>query len=77
MAKNAFANLAELAQQVFIDDDLASRLEHITSGQNEYGYDPFGFHPDYVKVIAPITAPIGETRPPTNSPPPRITPAIA
>ncbi len=27
-------------------------------------------------VSAPITAPIGETRPPTNSPPPRMTPAI-
>src|SRR5262249_50213728 len=27
-------------------------------------------------VSAPITAPIGDTRPPTNSPPPRMTPAI-
>ena len=27
-------------------------------------------------VKAPITAPMGDTRPPTNSPPPRITPAI-
>src|ERR1700749_3274972 len=29
-----------------------------------------------VSVSAPITAPMGETRPPVNSPPPRITPAI-
>ena len=28
-------------------------------------------------VNAPSTAPIGDTRPPTNSPPPRMTPAIA
>src|SRR5262249_27283574 len=28
------------------------------------------------RVSAPMTAPIGDTRPPTNSPPPRITPAI-
>ena len=27
-------------------------------------------------VKAPITAPMGDTLPPTNSPPPRITPAI-
>ncbi len=33
--------------------------------------------PVRVSVTAPITAPMGETRPPTNSPPPRITPAIA
>src|SRR5208283_3249583 len=32
--------------------------------------------PARVRVNAPITAPIGETRPPTNSPPPRMTPAI-
>src|ERR1700747_358896 len=32
--------------------------------------------PARVRVSAPITAPIGDTRPPTNSPPPRITPAI-
>ena len=29
-----------------------------------------------VIVSAPITAPTGETRPPENSPPPRITAAI-
>ena len=29
-----------------------------------------------VSVIAPSTAPTGETRPPTKSPPPRMTPAI-
>ncbi len=29
-----------------------------------------------VSVSAPITAPTAETRPPVNSPPPRITPAI-
>src|SRR5690606_33235557 len=32
--------------------------------------------PARVSVSAPMTAPMGETRPPTNSPPPRITPAI-
>src|ERR1700758_3684647 len=36
----------------------------------------FNSVPASVRVRAPITAPIGETRPPTNSPPPRITPAI-
>ncbi len=32
--------------------------------------------PASVSVSAPITAPIGDTRPPTNSPPPRMTPAM-
>src|SRR5690606_637163 len=32
--------------------------------------------PARVSVSAPMTAPMGETRPPTNSPPPRMTPAM-
>jgi 1-acyl-sn-glycerol-3-phosphate acyltransferase len=34
------------------DDDLATRTRALVVRRNEYGYDPFGFHPDHLHVAA-------------------------
>jgi 1-acyl-sn-glycerol-3-phosphate acyltransferase len=37
-----------------LDPELWERIRTMDAGQNEYGYDPFGFQPDFLKYILPI-----------------------
>ena len=37
-----------------LDPDLWERIRSMDAGQNEYGYDPFGFQPEFLKYIAPV-----------------------
>lgn len=37
-----------------IQADVWERIRSMEAGQNEYGYDPFGFNPEYLKYIVPL-----------------------
>lgn len=37
-----------------LDPKLWDAIRTMEEGQNEYGYDPFGFHPEYLKYIGPF-----------------------
>jgi 1-acyl-sn-glycerol-3-phosphate acyltransferase len=37
-----------------IDPDVWHNIRTMDAGQNEYGFDPFGFEPDFLKYIAPL-----------------------
>lgn len=37
-----------------LDPELWERIRTMDAGQNEYGYDPFGFEPEFLKYVAPI-----------------------
>ena len=46
----------EKVDQWFIDSfdpELWDAICKMDAGQNEYGYDPFGFHPEYLKYLGP------------------------
>ena len=58
------------------DDDEASAPSAPTCQSGGIRMKPSSCVEASVSVSEPITAPIGETIPPTNSPPPRMTPAI-
>lgn len=36
------------------DPNLWEAIRTMEAGQNEYGYDPFGFHPEYLKYVGPF-----------------------
>lgn len=36
------------------EPDVWERIRTIDAGQNEYGYDPFGFDPEYLKYVGPV-----------------------
>src|SRR5690554_517559 len=36
-----------------IRKDVWERIRTMDAGQNEYGYDPFGFEPEFLKYVAP------------------------
>jgi 1-acyl-sn-glycerol-3-phosphate acyltransferase len=42
----------------WIDPEITERLEKIDTRLNEYGVDPFGFDPDYIKYTLPLAIPI-------------------
>lgn len=51
--------LEDLVDDLFldaIDPDLWERIGNIEAGQNEFGYDPFGFQPEYLKYVIPVAA---------------------
>lgn len=37
-----------------IDSKLWERIQNMEAGQNEYGYDPFGFEPEFLKYVIPL-----------------------
>ena len=37
-----------------IHPDVWERIRTMKAGQNRYGFDPFGFQPEYLKYIAPV-----------------------
>lgn len=37
-----------------LDPELWERIRSMDAGQNEYGYDPFGFEPEFLKYVAPV-----------------------
>ncbi len=37
-----------------LDSEFWEGIRNMNAGQNEYGYDPFGFEPDFLKYILPI-----------------------
>ncbi|MFW5968897.1 MAG: lysophospholipid acyltransferase family protein, partial [Persicimonas sp.] len=37
-----------------IDDNLWDNIRSMDAGQNEYGYDPFGFDPEFLKYLLPV-----------------------
>lgn len=37
-----------------IDPEVWDRIRQMDAGQNEYGYDPFGFEPEFLKYVVPI-----------------------
>lgn len=49
--------LRERVDDLFVDSidrDLWDRILEIDAGQNEHGYDPFGFQPEYLKYVLPV-----------------------
>lgn len=49
-------SMREKVDQWFIESfqpDLWESIRTMDAGQNEYGYDPFGFHPEYLKYLGP------------------------
>ncbi|MFB6262688.1 MAG: lysophospholipid acyltransferase family protein [Bradymonadaceae bacterium] len=49
--------LEERLEELFleqIDDDVWERIRTLDAGQNEYGYDPFGFEPEFLKYVIPF-----------------------
>ncbi len=37
-----------------IREDVWERIRNMEAGQNEYGYDPFGFNPEFLKYMVPV-----------------------
>lgn len=37
-----------------IEPELWDRIREMDAGQNEYGYDPFGFEPEFLKYVIPV-----------------------
>ncbi|WP_246099062.1 lysophospholipid acyltransferase family protein [Persicimonas caeni] len=37
-----------------IDPSIWANIQNMEAGQNEYGFDPFGFEPDFLKYIVPV-----------------------
>lgn len=37
-----------------LDPELWDRIRSMDAGQNEYGYDPFGFQPEFLKYVLPV-----------------------
>lgn len=37
-----------------IDPSIWDNIQNMEAGQNEYGFDPFGFEPEFLKYIVPI-----------------------
>jgi 1-acyl-sn-glycerol-3-phosphate acyltransferase len=37
-----------------IDPAIWERIKNMNAGQNEYGFDPFGFEPEFLKYILPV-----------------------
>ena len=51
------SDLRDSIDQWFIDSfdpKLWDAIRTMDAGQNEHGYDPFGFHPDYLKYVGPF-----------------------
>jgi len=42
----------------WIDPEITERLEKLNTRLNEYGVDPFGFDPDYLKYAMPLVLPL-------------------
>lgn len=38
------------------DPEILERIRTLQAGQNEYGFDPFGFQPEFLKYIVPLAA---------------------
>lgn len=44
----------EAAMVSAIDSNIWERIRTMNAGQNEHGYDPFGFEPEFLKYILPV-----------------------
>ena len=50
---SAVQSLIDRKLEAQLPDELWQRLRTIEAGQNEYGFDPFGFDPDFLRYVGP------------------------
>jgi 1-acyl-sn-glycerol-3-phosphate acyltransferase len=54
LLSNTLRDLRERVDDAFtgrIDPELWDRIRNMDAGQNEYGFDPFGFQPEFLKYV--------------------------